>query len=208
MKMGVIAGAAALAVSGLASASFVGFEVDHSTSGGLEVYKVYAKFSSANDVVLNAFGTTNLAASNFNDADFVGGSWSPQFTQPGQEAVDSYVTIGGVPGFGNSTNADPGWGGAGFNQPGIPNGAGWFNSNPPNLQGKVGADNRTLLAQFVYLAGTGGLPQYTSALQVGYNQGLGTATVFGGGEFTIGVPGPGAVALLGLAGLAGRRRRA
>ncbi|MFO0830169.1 MAG: hypothetical protein U0572_18655 [Phycisphaerales bacterium] len=203
----MFAGAAALAAAHVASAAFVGFDSDYSFVGGFHVWKVYAQFNSANDVVLNAFGTSNLGGSNFNDADFVGGSWSPQFTQPGQEAVDSYVTIGGVPGFANSTNADPGWGGAGFNQPGIPNGAGWFNSNPPNLQGKVGADNRTLLAQFVYLDGSGGIPVYVSTLQVGYNQGIGTPTVFGTGTFIIGFPSPGAIAVLGLAGLVGRRRR-
>ncbi len=205
MKMGILAGAAALALCGVASAAFVTFEVDQTVVGGNTICKLYAKFSSANDVVLNAFGTTNLAGINPLDSDFVGGSWSPQFTQ--DATVDSFVTIGGVPGFANSTNADPGWGGAGFNQPGIPNGAGWFNSNPPNLQGKVGADLRTLLGQFVFNTSTLPAP-ITSALTVGFNQGLGTTTVFGSGFFTICVPAPGAVALLGLAGLTGRRRRA
>jgi hypothetical protein len=46
-------------------------------------------------------------------------------------------------------------------------------------------------------------------LTVGYNDGVpGTAVQFGTGTFDLGViPAPGAVALLGLAGLAGRRRR-
>ena len=43
-------------------------------------------------------------------------------------------------------------------------------------------------------------------LTVGYNDGVpGSAVQFGTGTFSL--PAPGAVALLGLAGLAGRRRR-
>ena len=47
-------------------------------------------------------------------------------------------------------------------------------------------------------------------MKVGYNNGIaGSAVQFGEGTFTLGaIPAPGAVALLGLAGLAGRRRRA
>ena len=204
MKIGVLAGAAALAIAGIASAGFVGLEAEKSVVGGKNVWRVYAKFDSASDVVLSCFGVSGFSGGDFNDSDFANGTWNPQFAIDG--GIDSYVTIGGTTGFANSTSADPAWGGPGFTQAGIPNGAGWFNSNPPNLQGKVGADLRTLLAQFVYSGED--LEQFTSPLQVSYNQGLGTPTVFGQGSFTIGVPAPGAVALLGLAGLAGRRRRA
>ena len=49
----------------------------------------------------------------------------------------------------------------------------------------------------------------TLSLTVGYNDGVpGTAVQFGTNTFSLGaVPAPGAIALLGLAGLAGRRRR-
>jgi hypothetical protein len=202
MKMGVIAGAAALAIAGFASAGFVGFEVENlGLVNGKSAWKVYAKFDSASDVVLNVFNMTGVSGS-FNHVDFAGGSWAPQFTS--NNAEDSYVTIGGAPGFSNSTTADPNWGANGFNQPGIPNGAGWFNNNPPNLQGKVDGNLRTLIAQFVFTTATPSV--FTATGSVGFNQGLGTPTVFGNGSFTI--PAPGAVALLGLAGLAGRRRRA
>ena len=205
MKTGIFAGAAALAVAGIASAGFVGLVSEKSVVGGKNVYKVYAQFNSASDVVLSCFGISGFAGTTWNQADFVGGSWNPQFTS--DATVDSFVTIGGTPGFSNSTSADPNWGALGFNQQGIPNNAGWFNSNPPNLQGKVDASLKTLIAQFVY---TGADTQvFTSPLTVSFNQGLGTPTQFStGGSFTIGVPAPGAVALLGLAGLAGRRRRA
>lgn len=203
MKMCVLAGAAALAVSGFASAGFVGMSVESEVIDGKTVFRVYAQFDSANDVVLSVFGVANIPNGGFFNNDFAGGSWAPQFTAPGAGAVDSFVTIGGVPGFANSTQADPNWGGAGFTQPGIPNGAGWFNSNPPNLQGKVDASLRTLIAQFSF---AGEPVTFTSPITVSFNQGIGTATQFGEASFT--VPAPGAIALLGLAGLAGRRRRA
>jgi hypothetical protein len=190
-------------VSGLASASFVGTLTTSSVINGKTVFQVFAQFNSANDVVLNVFGMNAITGSFFH-SDFAGGSWAPQFTTPGAESTDSFVTVGGVPGFANSTSADPGWGGPGFNQPGIPAGAGWFNSNPPNLQGKVsGALNTTLIAQFSY---AGAIDAFTTPVTIGYNQGIGTDTQFGTGTFS--VPAPGAIALLGLAGLAGRRRRA
>ena len=206
MKTGILAGAAALAVAGIASAGFVGLEAEKSVVGGKNVWKVYAKFDSANNVVLSCFGVQGFVGSSWNHADFVAGTWNPQFTT--DAGVDSYVTIGGSTGFANSTSADPNWGALGFNQAGIPNGAGWFNSNPPNLQGKVDANLRTLLAQFVY---TGDDTQvFTSPITVSFNSGLGTPTLFTtGAQFSIGqVPAPGAIALLGLAGLAGCRRRA
>lgn len=203
MKMGLFAGAAALAVSGFASAGFVGMAVESSVVGGKTVFKVYAQFDAASDVVLSVYGVAGIPGGGFYNSDFVGGSWDPKFTNDGG-AADSYLTIGGVPGFANSTGADPNFGAAGFNQPGIPNGAGWYNSNPGNLQGKVDAGTlRTLIAQFSF-AGT---PiTFTSPITVSFNGGLGTPVNFADSSFT--VPTPGAIALLGLAGLAGRRRRA
>ena len=122
--------------------------------------------------------------------------------------MDSYVCIGGGTGFasGNSTAADPGWGNAGFNQAGIADTAsvgvaGWFNQNPPNLQGQ-NIDGKTLLGQFV-LSDSASMSLF---MKIGYNAGVsGSPVQFGEGIFTL--PAPGAVAILGLAGLAGRRRR-
>jgi hypothetical protein len=224
MKL-MVAAAAAAAVSSLASAAFTGYSVTSNTVGGLTAYQVFANFNGATDTVLNAFQIHNTnnsgVISGFHHADAltggvdstVAGTWNPQFVlAPG--AMDSYVCIGGGEGFasGNSTNADPDFGAAGFNQAQIPflgapgnttNGPGWFNSNPPNLQGRVNAQGRVKLGQFVL--GTNDAP-VTLFLKVGYSNGQAGAPVeFGSGTFTI--PAPGALALLGLAGLAGRRRR-
>ena len=217
MKMGLLAGVAATVVAGSASAAFVGMNVVSSTvSQGADtfyVFKVYAKFNNANDTVLNAYGMNALPAGSFWHNDFlsgggsnVAGTWSPTLIPSAAAAgTDSWVTIGGnAADFGNSTAADPGWGAAGWNQAGIPANAGWFNQNPPNLQGRVNATTlQTLLAQFVF---RNTITAFTTPITIGFNQGLGTAAQFATSSFA--VPAPGAVALLGLAGLAGRRRRA
>jgi hypothetical protein len=190
-----------------ALAGFVGFETSGGYVNGKFVCRIYAKFNSPNDVVLSCFGIQGFANSEWNDSDFANGTWNPQFAIDG--AVDSYVTIGGTTGFANSTAADPAWGGAGFTQSGIPNGAGWFNSNPPNLQGKVDGTLRTLIAQFVYPDAP--TQSYNSPLTVSFNQGLGTPTQFStGATFTLHIPAPAGLPLASVAMLVvgrGRRRR-
>ena len=224
MKTGMIAAFAGLAVAGAAQASFTNYVVVGTTVGALTKWEVFGQFSGATDTVLNAFHfnkTVGGGSPVIHQADelsggvdsTVAGTWNPQFVLvPG--AMDSYVCVGGGEGFasGNTTNADPDFGAAGFNQAQIPflgapgnttNGPGWFNSNPPNNQGRVNAQGRVKIGQFVL--GTADAP-VTLFLKVGYNTGAaGSPVQFAEGTFTI--PAPGAIALLGLAGLAGRRRR-
>lgn len=222
MRNFVLASAALAGIVASANATFTNYSVVTTAAGALNVYQVYGNFNGATDTVLNAFQIHNTNGSGLiqgfthNDAltggaaSTVSGTWNPQFVLvPG--AIDSFLCIGGGTGFasGNSTNADPGFGAAGFNQVGLPDTAaagvaGWFNSNPPNLQGRV-VSGQVLLASMVLAVGdtTG----RTFFMKVGYNSGVAGAPVqFGEGLFTL--PTPGAVALLGLAGLAGRRRRA
>ncbi|MEY4118655.1 MAG: hypothetical protein RLZZ116_1983 [Planctomycetota bacterium] len=152
------------------------------------------------------------------------GTWSPTLTGSPtlNRPFDSYLVIGGAATATNTTNADPSWnsggsgahagGATGWNRADLLNNGtmGWFNSSPPNLQGRVGQAGNTatdvLLGQFV-------VDRDASAgswtLTVGYNDGVaGSAVQFATNSFTIGaIPAPGALALLGLAGFAGRRRR-
>jgi hypothetical protein len=226
MRNTMIASAAVLSVASAASAAFVGFEVESSTIGTLRKNVVYARFSGPTDTVLNAFHLNKTIGGGnpvFHHADAisggvdstVAGTWNPQFVlAPG--AMDSYVCIGGGEGFasGNTTNADPDFGAAGFNQAQIPflgapgnttNGPGWFNSNPPNLQGRVDAQGRVKLAQFVLGAADGPIDLF---LRVGYNNGQAGTVQFAEGTFTINfIPAPGALALIGLAGASRARRR-
>ncbi len=221
MRNIVLASAALAGIVASANATFTGYSVVL-TSGAYNVYRVYGNFSGATDTVLNAFqihaqagsslqGFVHADALNGGVPSTAAGTWNPQFVlAPG--AADSFVCIGGGTGFasGNSTNGDPGWGAAGLNQTGIPDGAtagvaGWFNSNPPNLQGRVNAQGQVLLGQFVLA--TNDTAGRTFFMKVGYNDGIaGSPVQFGEGLFSL--PTPGAVALLGLAGLVGRRRRA
>jgi hypothetical protein len=226
--MKIAALALAAAVTSVSSATFVEFYTakTQTTSAGinLDVYVLYARFGGATDTVVNAFnfnlvggGATNVFYHKDN-ADYNAGvlmkafgTWNPSQTGAvANRAVDSYLTIGGIASGTNSTNADPSWPAAGgsWARPDVPTGSnvGWFNSNPPNLQGRVGGTGNTSdsvrLGQFVVDRDANG---GTWNLKVGYTDGVTTSVQFA--ENTFSLPAPGAVALLGLAGLAGRRRR-
>jgi hypothetical protein len=224
-------GPVAASLAPASEAAFVGFVTETTVVVRRKTAtKLYAKFTNASDTLLNAFqihatatygGATGLGTGNFWHQDFLNGNvsttfagtWNPSLLLGSNANLDSWVTIGGeAASFANSTTADPGWGGAAFNQPGIPDTAeagvaGWYNGNPPNLQGRgvtFGAsDFRALVGNFVMTEGNGVM----ISLRVGFNQGIGTSAEFGESTALLGVPAPGAIALLGLAGLAGRRRR-
>jgi len=240
MHVGFVAPLAGLAVVSSASATFTGYVVTSTnvTSGStnLTVYTVAARFNGPTDTVLNAF---NFRSTNGN-ASLVGfwhkdnasynsgvlsqefGTWNPSQTgsNTANRPFDSYVTIGSQALATNTSNADPSWMSGGntdtrtWNRPDLPNNGtlGWFNSNPPNLQGRVGNSpglptTDVRIGQFVLSASDTALRSFS--IEIGYNSGIAGAPVqFGIGTFDLGaVPAPGAVALLGLAGLAGRRRR-
>ena len=209
----VVAGLGSLVLTAAASAGFVGIYGDSYESGGFAVIDVYAQFDTGDDVVLNVFNAniSNSDGSGWFHDDPVGGSWNPFLVDSG--AIESFVTIGGFGGpFNNSwTTPDPNWGDDGFNQAGIPANAGWFNNNPPNLAGQAQdlGDGMfgTWLGRFVI-----DLPSSPVSLNFAgsltFNQGLGTDPEQPSFDASIAyVPAPGALALLGLAGLAGSRRR-
>ncbi|MFZ4749563.1 MAG: hypothetical protein ACOYMM_03530 [Phycisphaerales bacterium] len=234
--MKLMALALAGAVSSVASATFVEYyTVKTSTTSGavaLDVYVLYARFNGATDTVLNAFNFNGVNGATTNgfyhkDNAYLNsgvlmkeyGTWNP--SQTGSVTLnrpfDSFLTIGGTANPTNTTNADPSWtGAASWNRPDILDGAnvGWFNSNPPNNQGRVGVGtgaganpaDAVRLGQFVVDAGAN---IGTFNLKIGYNNGVaGSPVQFAESTFTLGaIPAPGAIALLGLAGLAGRRRR-
>ena len=149
------------------------------------------------------------------------GTWAPQLTgsASANRPSDSFLLIGGSPNATNSTSCDPSWGlagagAAGYGVPQFPttdlanaNALGWFNSSPPNNQGRVGIAPNTAtqvkLGQFILSQGDTAFRTYT--LRTAYNNGTGGGVVFADGSFNL--PAPGTIALLGLAGLAGRRRR-
>jgi len=239
MKTGMIATLAGLAVAGSASATFVNYVVTSTTAStagqNLIAYTLWARFDGPTDTVLNAFnlgavGGSSLSGFFHKDNAYYNsgvlsqefGTWNPSQTGsvPNNRPFDSFLVIGGHATPTNTTNADPSWVSGGnadarsWNRPDLPNNGtlGWFNSNPPNNQGRVGQLNNTAtdvrLGQFVIsatdAASIANLRTYT--LTLGYNNGVaGSAVQFATSTFSL--PTPGAIALLGLAGLAGRRRR-
>ena len=219
----------AAAVSSVSSATFVEFytvKTQVSDSGiALDVYVLYARFNGATDTVLNAFNfnrtdasQTNMffhkdnASGNTSVLQTAFGTWNPALTGGNlNRPYDSYLTIGGLPTATNGTSADPSWGNPlSWNRPDVPNGqnAGWF-APGGSIAGRVG--------QAGNLADSTRLGQFSIArdsdagvwnMKIGYNNGVaGSAVQFAESTFAIGVPAPGAIALLGLAGLTGRRRR-
>jgi hypothetical protein len=229
MKLVLSSLALAAAISSVASATFVEYYTvkTQSTDSGvdLDVYNLYARFNGGTDTVLNAFNwnaingaTCNAfyhkdnASGNTGVLQTAFGTWAPALTGSPtlNRPFDSFLSIGSTNGATSATTADPSWPNpTGWNRTDLPTGynVGWFNSSPPNLQGRVGVAGNTAdsvrLGQFVlarnFVAGS-------FNLKIGYNSGIaGAAVQFHEGTFTL--PTPGAIALLGLAGLTGRRRR-
>ena len=223
----------AAAVSSVSSATFVEYYTvksqvtDAGTGTALDVYVLYARFNGATDTVLNAFNFNRIGSNvtnmfyhkdNSTSASVLStafGTWNPAVTgnATANRPYDSYLTIGGLPTALNGTSADPSWGNPlSWNRPDVPNNqnAGWF-APGGSIAGRVGqagnlADS-TRLGQFSIARDS-----YAGVwnMKLGYNNGVaGSAVQFAESTFSIGVavPAPGAIALLGLAGLTGRRRR-
>ena len=232
MKTGMIATLAGLALAGSASATFTEFytvksSVTNTGLGGpvsLDVYKIYARFNGPTDTILNAFNLNGLAGATMNgfyhqdnasSASVLStafGTWNPALTGSAtlNRPYDSYLTIGGIASATNGTSADPSWGSPlSWNRPDIPNNvnAGWF-APGGSIAGRVGQAGNTvdsvILGQFSVARDSTFGGGYS--ITIGYNSGVAGAPVqFANGFFL--VPAPGAIALLGLAGLTGRRRR-
>ncbi len=126
-----------------------------------------------------------------------------------QSLTDSFVTMQGI-GNGWGTALDPSFGSAYGPQAGgisPPNtNAGWYDATP-GTQNLIGSTYRVRLLQIARIAADD-TTTYTANLTLGYAYLGSTVAQFGYGSFTIGAPAPGAIALVGLAGLVGRRRRA
>jgi hypothetical protein len=226
MRIALFAAASAALVASSASASITGavvvsYEVTAADFGGADVtvnvQDLYMTSNDAADVMLNVYNLTlpQSAAGITYFQSFTGTGWQPNnlggpFDTAALQQADSFVTIGGfgadglqVAGAGAGTGLDPNFGGNTANAPGAL--AGWYNGNPPSLNGATmtydSGITGVLVGRFAY---AGNFDLSGSTLEVTWNQGLGTGA--NQAQFTV-VPAPGAIALLGLAGVAGRRRR-
>ena len=135
------------------------------------------------------------------------GSWeAANGTQSATQALtDSYVTMQGINlswGTAMDPSFTPSWGATAND---IPTAAGWYDSTPGTAN-VVGATQKVKLLQISRVAGN--MAAFTANITMGYKATGTTTPLFGFGSFSIGtVPAPGAIALLGLAGAFGRRRR-
>ena len=218
-------GLAAAASADITGAYVVSYSVTAEDFGGtsvsMNVQDLYMSSDDAADTLLNVFNF-NLASTALVDyyQSATGTGWLPSnlggiFDTPALRLADSFVTIGGftqdtllpeqAPGAGAGTGLDPNFGGNNAAFPGDL--AGWYNGSPPSLNGQVGMLPGTigmgvLIGRFAY---DGDFDLSGTSLEVTWNQGLGTPGNQAG--FIVNIPAPGAMALLGLAGLTGRRRR-
>jgi len=221
MKKVALAGATALAITGVASADYTGATVvdmgDMIGDGTHTTYRIFLNFDNPDDKILAVSGNADTMALRWEGAEL-------RQNAPGFEDLDlqDFPFAGGGPGDTWVTldddpenNADVGQSDAafspGFLNPEFPgasviNGSffeqldngGWFDFDP----GTVENGGTILIAQFTIANGA-----------VGFFQGNVDYTPTGEGDFVreaigmVTVPAPGAIALLGLAGLAGTRRR-
>ena len=225
LNLTAAASIAATASADITGAYVVSYAVNTTDFGGaavsVNVQDLYLSSDDGADVALNVFNM-NLADSAKVDyfQSFTSTGWLAQnaggpFDAPALRLADSFVTMGGfaqdtllpeqAPGAGAGTGLDPNFGGNNAAFPGDL--AGWYNGSPPSLNGQVGMLPGTigmgvLIGRFAF---DGDFDLSGSELFVTWNQGLGTPGNQAG--FIVNVPAPGAMALLGLAGLTGRRRR-
>ena len=193
--------------SATASAAFTGFTVQYAgVNGGVQVYNLFANFNESDDVIvsLNEFDLDEGTMSGIAHADQSGlqggAAWDPRHTLGTQASRDSFVSIDGLTGSASVTVI------SGFGSGSrIADGASWSSSGALTA---VGVTNRVRIAQFAgqFANGNG----FLASLQIRYRDSLNSTTTMDGfGTFLIGsaVPGPGALALMALAGFRRSRRR-
>jgi hypothetical protein len=227
-----IVGTASLIAS--ADAGFLGFVGSVRNVGGNTVIDVFAGVSNASDKFLNIYNTVSDGVF-VQKAGNATKTWKPDttnFTSTRSTLDDSFMTAGGFAYGGDyyasgQTNGDPNFTGTTWTgAPGspaattIPNLAGWYTGDPTssdnnaeslagitgrqNLSGAAAANFGIWCAHFV-VAGNNAVVNFSAFASIKDGVTGGTSQAQSFGTF---VPAPGALALLGLAGFASRRRRA
>ncbi len=236
MKNMILAVSAVSAVTSSANAGFLGFVASARNVGGNTIVDVFAGVSNASDKFLGVYNTVSDTVF-VQKADLGTKTWKPDtngFSSTRNTLNDSFMTAGTFTGgqYGGeyyasaNTNGDANFTGTSWNATidsaaatTIPNLAGWSTGNPTSVDnvsesllgmvGRVngtGAANATRGIWCAHLVIAGNNAAWNFSALASIKDGL--TGVAASGTSTFAVPAPGAVALLGLAGFAARRRRA
>lgn len=225
-----LAAISASALCAIASADFVGWTATIRNVGSHELVDIFAAFDGPTDRLFNVYDA-QVSAVNCNFYQQSGMStsrWMPATGTASWDSVDSFVTLGSYMDAGQryaamGTTADPNFTNYGtFNATQIPQLAGWYNNQPASQEGMV-EDMSTFSAPTFMGASAGygvwvahlAIPSSSltagSALnfnaKVTYTTMVGGGAIFGNDAATFVLPAPGAFAVLGIAALAGGRRR-
>ena len=180
------------------------------------VIDVYLEFNSESDVLLTIYNFNDANLGTFYFQGLTAAGWAPNeqgsiFTTGVSQSFDSFIAIGGVVGEDgdgnpyqmatNGVGVGPFFGGNNAFGPGQD--ATWYNGNPNNPIGTAGDGGLVMIGRFS-IEGSDGFSMVGSTGYATFNKGSGTS---GQNEPFVVVPTPGALALLGIAGLTGRRRR-
>jgi len=218
MKKGMFVAAIAAGsfIASAATADFTGWSFEnYSVSNGAGdfcIIDLYADFESQSDNLLSVLNM-NIQ---LNGADCFYNASQPPFVPPSlapmsfggaipsdEWIADSFVTIGlNQEAEANGWSGDPNFE---DNCTNVGDGGGWFNVPPTNGQGTPDNDLRVLVGRFTVLKAEADAGASLSISgSAAYNDGSNAFSDLG----TIAwIPGPGAIAMLGMAGLVGSRRR-
>ncbi len=212
-------------ITSTAAASVTGLTVEmaHHAATGRNVYSVWANFTSATDVINgvhlyanisgtmnalhndNAFGDLDTDGDGYADVFGATGGWAATWNNSSGIPSDSFVAIGS-PGPVGLVGAFAGP--SGFVFAGISNDSGWVDTSPLT-ENLVGSTLRVKIMQIARAAANE--TPYTGSMTVAYHVNGEPNSYQELGPFQYTIPAPGALALLGFAGLPGfstRRRRA
>lgn len=225
LTLTMLGGVAALSCATSVSAAFTGWSHELVTLGnGHVIMNIYAEFNDQGDRLLNVVHgtiTTNAAGGFYQSAS--NPFWKPSGSQNKLTSDDSWVTIdtnsngnaySGTMGDQNFWNFDDSSSAASdFSVlTSYTSGVGWYNGNPGSGSYGYANGGKVLVAHFV-ATGLNGFPpdRFVSwSAECIVQQAVG-GTVFGQGAGTFiipwGVPGPSALAVVAISGLATRRRR-
>ena len=236
MKFASIAIVSASALATLSHAGFTGWTAFVQRSGDYYLVDVFAVTAGEPDRMLNIYDSnisTTAAGNFFQAAGNASKTWKPDtvtFTST-RAAIDSFMTIGATRFAGDAsvyagstTNGDPNFTGTSWNATPasapantVPTLAGWYTSDPPNtsLSESLALVSGTRLGtqgdwgswagHLVVSASNASIINWAASATV--KNTVTGITVQSNFATSFAVPAPGAVAVLGLVGIASSRRR-